>query len=126
MNNLSVGYGRVNVTPMMGIGISGYYVPRKAKGVLDDLEVCALSLSAGGKRVCLVCVDVAGLKQGYSLEIRKSVEEALGIPQEAVFLSATHTHTGPFTPADGDSSDPLVKEYAEFLKKKVVYMIKFD
>ena len=37
MNSLKVGFSRVTITPMMGIGISGYYMTRIADGVLDDL-----------------------------------------------------------------------------------------
>ena len=36
---LQVGFSRVNITPQLGISISGYFVPRRAKGVLDELEL---------------------------------------------------------------------------------------
>ena len=39
MNLLKAGFGRVNVNPPMGIAISGYFIPRFAEAVLDDLEV---------------------------------------------------------------------------------------
>ena len=39
MRQLQAGFARADVTPMMGIGISGYYVPRNARRVLDALEV---------------------------------------------------------------------------------------
>ena len=38
MNNLQAGFARVNVTPMMGICINGYFKDRIADGVLDELE----------------------------------------------------------------------------------------
>ena len=38
MNTLKAGFARVNVTPMMGIPINGYFVDRLADGVLDELE----------------------------------------------------------------------------------------
>ena len=37
MNTLLAGFSRVDITPMLGIGMAGYYVPRKAEGVLDPL-----------------------------------------------------------------------------------------
>ena len=46
MNNLYAGFGRVNVNPMMGIGIAGYYKVRNAEGVLDDLEINAVALAS--------------------------------------------------------------------------------
>ena len=45
MNTLQAGFSRVDVTPMLGIGIAGYYKIRKADGVLDNLEAVALALS---------------------------------------------------------------------------------
>ena len=38
MNTLQAGFSRVNVNPMMGIPIRGYFNERLASGVLDDLE----------------------------------------------------------------------------------------
>ena len=35
MNTLRAGFARVNVTPMLGIGMAGYFIPRKADGILD-------------------------------------------------------------------------------------------
>ena len=37
MNTLLAGFARVNITPMMGIPVVGYYKERLADGVLDDL-----------------------------------------------------------------------------------------
>ena len=39
MNKLNVGFAEVNMNPPLGIDVAGYYVPRFAKGFLDDLEV---------------------------------------------------------------------------------------
>ena len=39
MNNLQAGFARVNITPMRGIGIGGYFKPRYVEGVLDELEI---------------------------------------------------------------------------------------
>ena len=39
MNTLKIGYAQANINPPLGIGIEGYYVPRYAKGFLDDLLV---------------------------------------------------------------------------------------
>ena len=38
MNELKVGFSRVNVNPPLGIGVCGYYIPGFAKGFLDDLQ----------------------------------------------------------------------------------------
>ena len=38
MNDLKAGFARVNVTPMLGIHVAGYFKERIADGVLDELE----------------------------------------------------------------------------------------
>ena len=47
MNDLKAGFARVNVTPMLGIHVAGYFKERIADGVLDELEINALALRAG-------------------------------------------------------------------------------
>ena len=59
MNAFQVGYANVNINPPLGIGMAGYYIPRYAKGFLDDLEASALALSLEGKTVLLISVDTA-------------------------------------------------------------------
>ena len=41
MSILKAGYAKTNITPPMGISISGYYIPRNADGILDELEATA-------------------------------------------------------------------------------------
>ena len=38
MNTLKVGYAGVNINPPLGCGVYGYFIPRFAKGFLDELE----------------------------------------------------------------------------------------
>ncbi len=51
---LKAGFSRVNINPMMGIGIDGYYIPRYADGILDDLEANAVSISVDDDRQVFV------------------------------------------------------------------------
>ena len=57
MSCFKVGYSEVNINPNLGIGVSGYFVPRYAKGFLDDLKAKALALSCDGKNILLISVD---------------------------------------------------------------------
>ena len=52
MSNFQVGYAQVNINPPLGIGIEGYFIPRFAKGFLDDLQASALALSCGTSKFC--------------------------------------------------------------------------
>lgn len=113
MNRLEVGFARKDITPKIGIDIVGYYIPRIAEGVLDPLEVIVLALSCGQAKVLILAVDNLGIKKTTVQRIRQSICKNVGIPAEAIFLHATHTHTGPRL--EVDSGSLLNAEYYEFV-----------
>ena len=129
MNNLSAGFARVNITPMMGIGIVGYFVPRFAEGVLDDLYVIALALEAGGEKTVLLTLDNCGISRLVAMDYAASISEATGVPADAIVLHCTHTHTAPAIidpgmpePLNGafSSVDPQKeKAYYEFVRTRL-------
>ncbi len=124
MRQLQAGFARADVTPMMGIGISGYYVPRNARRVLDALEVCALALACGEERAVLLSIDNCGLAPTSTFDAcRQRVAEALGLPVAAVLIACTHTHTSPFW--DESSEDALVREYSQLLSHRLVDAARF-
>ena len=47
MNSLQVGFAAVNIDPPLGIPVRGYYVPRRASGILRSIEIRMIALSAG-------------------------------------------------------------------------------
>jgi len=119
MNTLKAGFGIVDVTPPMGIGVRGYFKPRYAEGVLDNLMIRALALECGEDKVMLMSIDNCGLKKTMTDEYRKAVSQRTGIPVEAVFMSSTHTHTGPGMALEGDETEyVLEKEYEHMLNNK--------
>ena len=122
MNTFSVGYAQVNINPKLGIGISGYYIPRLAKGFLDDLQASCLALSLNDNTVLLMNVDHLGLMPKESAQYRHTVSAATGVPFENLFLTCTHTHTGPLADTKlftyGEESDIL--EYANYLGERLV------
>ena len=123
MNNLKAGFARVKITPPMGIDITGYYKVRKAEGVLDDLYANVLALSAGGKTVLLCCLDIIGYRNNGCDTFRDAVSKASGIPREAIFMSATHTHTGPNV--DVKATGELERNYLNWLILKTCDAAKF-
>lgn len=116
MGNLQAGFARVNVTPMLGIGLDGYYKERRANGLLDELEINALILRAREDTVLLMSIDHCGVNTSLMDAFRQCAARAAGISENAVFISATHTHTGPLLRSD--SPDPLEEEYLRFLSRR--------
>ena len=121
MNTLKAHYAKVNITSMLDIGIAGYFVPRYASSVLDELEASALALSTGFAPVLLVSVDLCHIERKMSERFRHRMADAAGIPFDNIFLACTHTHTGPLVaPTNAFPADEkLIEEYVEFLGRRL-------
>ena len=89
-----VGFARLDVTPPLGVDMTGYSQVRYADGVLDPLDAIAVAFSDGTNRAVVISVDIINLRAFFDL-YRKGVAEMTGLPPEAVFIACTHTHTGP-------------------------------
>ena len=121
MNRLKVGFAAVNANPPLGIPVAGYYVPRFAKGFLNDIMVNALVLECGDKKIALISVDNCSIKAELSKPWMEEIEAVTGIPKDNIFLSATHTHTGPQIHVTGnEEEDKLISAYASFLGQRIV------
>ena len=123
MNTLHAGFARVNVTPEMGIFVRGYFKPRYADGVLDDLEINALALACGDSKALLLSIDHCGLDKDTCTAFRQHICEKTGVSVENIFISSTHTHTGP--QLIFGSEDPLEQKYYQFLYGRMADVAQF-
>lgn len=96
-NALQVGFARVDITPPLGYPIAGYFNVRYADGILDNLYADAIAVSCGETKGVLISADLLGIIAKDAKTYREKIAEENGIPQEAIYLSCTHTHTGPQT-----------------------------
>ena len=116
-NLLKAGFCRVDITPMMGIGIEGYYVDRFADGVLDPLEVNALALSCGESKVVLLSLDNCGIPTELQRQYKAAIGKATGLTAAEIYISCTHTHTGPFLRLP--HADELEAQYSAFVESRL-------
>ncbi len=123
MNKLYAGFARVNITPMMGIGLAGYYKPRFAEGVLDELEINALALACGEDRAVLISVDHCGITRDIIADFKQHMVKVTGLPLEAIYIHSTHTHTAPFLKKDSDNL--LEQEYYRTVFHKMADVAQF-
>ncbi|MBR7095094.1 MAG: hypothetical protein IKC73_02635 [Clostridia bacterium] len=132
MSKILVGFSRVNINPMRGIGVAGYYKVRRAEGILDDLEAVALALSDGGKKAVVISMDLCQVQTPICDRLRRAVAEATGLDASAVYLHSTHTHTAPYVDVerakagglDTEEDLRLVAEYQDFLCHRIVDVTK--
>ncbi len=126
MNTLQAGFARVNITPTMGIGIRGYFKVRIADGVLDELEINALAVGDGRNRAVLLSLDNCGFSTATMNRFRAGIAEKTGLPTDAIFLSCTHTHTGPFILSEGEEhhgkpeDERMILEYSEWVRRRAI------
>ena len=116
MHTLQAGFSRVDVTPMLGIGMAGYYVPRFADGILDPLQINALALACDDQKVVLMSIDHCGIVKEVLNPMIDHICDVTGLPREAIYIHATHTHTGPFL--NYAPTDPLEIQYAQMVTRK--------
>ena len=95
MSKLTAGFARIDITPPLGVFMSGYYEPRNAAGVLDPLFANALAVGDGDTSAVVLCLDVIGIGQSILDVMREKIAASCGLDTENVFISCSHTHTGP-------------------------------
>lgn len=83
-----------DITPELGAMIIGGFSPVPANYVHDPLQVRALVLDDGRRRLALVVVDNIGLPREVCDEARRLTTERTGLAADGILIAATHTHSG--------------------------------
>jgi neutral ceramidase len=122
---LKAGCAKVNITPPVGVWLSGYGSRNKpSDSIVDELYAKALVLNDGNNVIAIVSADLLWVTLEITNEIRRTVKQKTGIPESNVLICATHTHFGPKvdkTRKDWpDTPASKVDEsYVQTLKKKI-------
>src|SRR5262249_31042710 len=106
MNELRAGVARATITPPIGIPMVGFAGRGPAEGIHDDLYASALALEADGDWAVVFALDLLGIDERFTAEVRAEVGRRSQIPPSNVLLCASHTHYGPSTGAHGDADLP--------------------
>jgi hypothetical protein len=96
---LKAGVANIDITPPIGIEISGYglYINRRSTSIGNRLYSKSLVLSDDANSIAIVANDLFGIDKETTKVIRETVEKKTGIPKNKILLSCTHTHHGPAT-----------------------------
>jgi hypothetical protein len=93
---LEGGCAKVDITPPIGVWLSGYGSRDKpSDDIADELYARAMVLDDGNNRIAIVSTDLLWVPLKMTTDIRRKVHEKTGIPGQNVLISATHTHFGP-------------------------------
>ena len=91
---LKVGFSRVDITPPLGSFMPGYYKDRRAKEVLDPLQVNCVAFSDGAETALVMQFDTEALSDSTANGMRDAIVKATGVKRDAILLHASHTHDG--------------------------------
>lgn len=99
MTAVRVGFGKVDITPPVGVELAGYgpYLRRRSTGVHHRLHARAVAVDGPGGRWVLASCDLLGLGAWLVDEVVTEVASETGWGPEQVALHATHNHSGPAT-----------------------------
>ncbi len=123
------GFAAEKITPPEPMWMSGYAArTAPADGTETDLWAKAAVLQApGGKRFCLVALDLVGINRETSQQVVKAIADKHKLPREAVALAVSHTHCGPVVGKNlramyflDDAQAKLVDAYTDALPGKVL------
>ena len=108
--SIKAGASEVEITPKESQFLFGYpHVERYSTGTNDPLLSAALILDDGKTTVVFVTNDVIFVDKKIVASARRRIEERTGIAGENVFISASHTHSGPLTVDHlSNEGDPVV------------------
>jgi neutral ceramidase len=90
-STLYAGIAQLNITPAVGYP----HYRDFGTAVNDSLYVKTVVFHQGNQKWAIAVCDLLWIERALSSEVRVAVAEQTGIPYEHIFLTATHTHTGP-------------------------------
>lgn len=126
--NYYVGVSKANITPKnkfkSEVCMGGYGAPFQKCGlteVNDKLTVRTIAISDHDTTMVIASLDAPGISKSLLAKIKAKVERKTRLKSNEIFISATHTHSGPdLLGIWGGSSD----EYQNYIVKKVTKSIK--
>jgi len=122
---LKAGCAKIDITPPVGVWLSGYgHRNKPSDDILDELYAKALVLDNGRNKIAIVSTDLLWVPLKITDEVRSRVKRKIGIPEKNVLICATHTHFGPkidrITKNWPDAADSKIDtSYVRTLSKKI-------
>ncbi|NJD04282.1 MAG: hypothetical protein FIA99_17185 [Ruminiclostridium sp.] len=97
MKNLVTGFGTSDITPPIGVELSGFgwYIERKSTGIIEPLLARAMVWQAGETKGAIISCDLIGVTKELVEDVRTRVSVECRIPPGNILVCATHTHSGP-------------------------------
>ncbi len=108
--SLTAGAATRDISPNKPTALYGYpHVERISTGVHDPLLATVIVLRNCSETLVLASLDILMLDPPFARELRRDTAKVARCPEANVFISCTHTHSGPVTSRlVGWKNDPAV------------------
>ena len=115
-SNISVGFGRVDISPQESVPLRGYGYSsgRMSTNIQDPLYATCIAITdSNGTTALLYTLDIINAFTDVMNAARQQISDTTGVPYDAILVACTHTHSGP----DLDNlNEPSIPRYIESLK----------
>ena len=108
-SDLSVGFGRVDISPTESVPLRGYGYSsgRMSNKIKDPLYATCIALTdSSDNTVLLFTVDLTNAYTEVMDTARLQISQRTGIPVDAIMVSCTHTHSAPDLLNENEPSIP--------------------
>ena len=88
-----VGFSRICITPEEPMPPTGFAndAVQFHKDILDDIQASCIALTdADDNTALLITIDACWIQDTLGIPLRKAIWEATGVPEDHVYLCATH------------------------------------
>ena len=120
-NKLNAGFSRVDITPRIGVELTGYlaWPLRASQRMLAPLEARGIALELGTAKACIVCCDLCLLSPDVAGKCIQAILAKLPFLERSnIMVLCSHDHSAPSTNFDVGNGmpDPV---YLELLPHKI-------
>jgi hypothetical protein len=94
---MKAGFAQSDITPRLGVQLVGYgpYRNRAANKITAPLSARAMVVTQGRRRIVLINLELCFTPLVLTRKIRGVVAKRIGVKPVDVFVTVTHTHSGP-------------------------------
>ena len=96
MNEITMGFAQVDITPTASVELAGFYRPDDhSRGILDPLALQVLLWRQGEEAGCLIAIDSLGWTVKLAEYLREAIAVLLKTQRDHIMLCFSHTHSAP-------------------------------